>query len=65
MYPQNEARMAERRTKQLRQHEPLTTPYKWTDDERRFAFQLEQHLTDIYQQLGKIRERLDKLEEEP
>lgn len=57
--------MAERRTKQIRQHEPLPTPVRWTDDERRFAYKLEELLTDIYQQLGKLRERVSKLEEEP
>lgn len=57
--------MAERRTKQLRQHEPLPTPSRWTDEERRFAYKLEELLTDIYQQLGKLRERVSKLEEEP
>ena len=57
--------MAERRAKQLHQHEPLPTPVRWTDDERRFAYKLEELLTDIYQQLGKLRERVSKLEEEP
>lgn len=57
--------MAERRAKQLHQHEPLPTPLRWTDEERRFAYQLEQRLTDIYQTLGKLRERVEKLEENP
>lgn len=59
--------MSERRgrTKQLRQHEPIPTPSKWTEEERRFAYQLEQRLTDIYQQLGKLRERVENLEESP
>lgn len=57
--------MAERRAKQLHQHEPLPTPSRWTDEERRFAYQLEQRLTDIYQAIGKLKERVEKLEENP
>lgn len=57
--------MAERRNKQLRQHEPLPTPSRWTEEERRFAYKLEELLTDIYQQLGKLRDRINQMEAEP
>ena len=39
----------------FRHHETLPVPAKWKDDEKHFAYKLEQVLDDIYQRFGKIR----------
>ena len=42
----------------FRQHEPLPTPDKWDDSERRFAHKLEQLLDELYQWGTKLRSLL-------
>jgi len=39
----------------IHQHEPLPTPSAWTDEERRFAYKLEQTLDDIYRRFNRLK----------
>ena len=45
-----------------RQHEPVTTPNRWGDEERRFARQVDHLFDEVYQKLGKQRDRIAELE---
>ena len=50
--------------KQIRQHEPLRVPERWTGQERSLVIQLEMLLDEIYAKLANLENRIKALEEE-
>jgi len=44
------------------QYEPLTTPEKWSGDEKRFALRLTQLLDQLFEKQSALRRRVDALE---
>jgi len=44
------------------QYEPLLTPKQWKDEERSFALRLTQLMDALFDRLGRLEERLSKLE---
>lgn len=55
--------MSEKRPNKPMQHEQVRVPQGWTGQARTMVIQINQILSDIYSRIGKIEERLKKLEE--
>ena len=47
---------------QIRQHQPLRVPERWTGQERMFVIQIERLLDEIYMMLGDLDKRVKALE---
>ena len=56
--------MKKRRRASACQYEPLTTPEKWSDDEKRFALRLSRLMDELFARLSAIGRRLSALEEQ-
>lgn len=52
-----------RRRASVCQYEPLTTPEKWSGDEKRFALRLTQLMDELFEKHAAIGKRLSALEE--
>lgn len=50
--------------KQVKQHEPIRVPERWTGQERMLIIQLERLMDEIYARLGDLEKRIKALEEE-
>lgn len=46
------------------QYEPLHTPQKWTDDEKRFAIRVTQLMDELFQRQSAMQRRLAALEKQ-
>ena len=55
--------MSEKRPSKPMQHEQVRVPQGWTGQARMLVIQINNVLTDLYSKIGKIEERLKKLEE--
>lgn len=55
--------MKTRRTS-IPQYEPLVTPQKWTEDEKRFAHRLTQLMDEVFAKLSALNRRIAALENE-
>ena len=51
-----------RRRPSASQYEPLTTPEKWTGDEKRFALRLTQLMDELHEKQSALSRRMDALE---
>lgn len=51
-----------RRLASLTQYEPLKTPEKWQDDEKRFALRLTQLLDELFEKQSAMLRRIAALE---
>lgn len=51
-----------RRRASLTQYEPLKTPEKWQDDEKRFALRLTQLLDELFEKQSAMLRRIATLE---
>ena len=55
--------MSKRRRASVCQYEPLTTPEKWSGDEKRFALRLTQLMDELFAKQSAMNRRLSALEE--
>lgn len=53
---------AKRRRASLPQYEPLRTPGKWTEEEKRFALRLTQLLDELFEKQSAMLRRIAALE---
>ena len=51
-----------RRRASICQYEPLTTPEKWTGDEKRFALRLTQLMDELFEKQLALQKRIAALE---
>ena len=51
-----------RRRASLTQYEPLKTPEKWQDDEKRFALRLTQLMDELFAKQSALQKRIAALE---
>lgn len=51
-----------RRRASIYQYEPLTTPEKWSGDEKRFALRLTQLMDQLFEKQSAMQERIAALE---
>lgn len=54
--------ISKRRRASVCQYEPLTTPEKWSGDEKRFALRLTQLMDELFEKQSSIAKRLSALE---
>lgn len=54
--------MAERKSQNTYQYEPLVTPSKWNGEERRFSIRLSQLLDDLFGKYGTVSSKVKELE---
>lgn len=52
------------KAKEIPQHQPLRIPQGWNTQETQFVIQLERLIEDLYREIGLLKERVKKLEEE-
>lgn len=54
--------MKKRARPSVAQYEPLTTPEKWTGDEKRFALRLTQLMDELFEKNAAMQKRIAALE---
>lgn len=45
------------------QHQPVTPPRNWNDEERRFAYMIDKLFDEVFQKIGALAERVKALEQ--
>jgi hypothetical protein len=50
--------------KQVKQHEPLRVPVRWTEQERSLVIQLNRILDEVYAMIGTLEQKIKELQQE-